>query len=92
MARTWLCSTPCANPPAFEPVAVVASAKLGFIFLLDSLIVAKGDMTVTATHFQDVEQFIEERRQKAVVMIAKMRVFSPSALVFLNVAALKSIA
>jgi len=38
-----------------------------------ALIVAKGDMTVTATHFQDVEQFIEERRQKALVMIAKMR-------------------
>jgi hypothetical protein len=35
-----------------------------------ALIVAKGDMTVNV---QDVEQFIEERRQKAEMLIAKMR-------------------
>jgi hypothetical protein len=38
-----------------------------------AMLVAKGDMTVNVTHFQDVEQFIEERRLKAVAMIARMQ-------------------
>jgi hypothetical protein len=42
-----------------------------------ALLVSKGDMdnavTVNVTHAHDLEQFIEERRQQALAMIAKMR-------------------
>jgi len=42
-----------------------------------ALIVAKGDMdnnfAVTIAHAQELEEFIEERRQKALLEIAKMR-------------------